>query len=98
LDFGPTRSCFSSIALLPADTEIVGDKSAQNRETHMLRTILAIAVAGLIFAAVSGTAQATPITPIPVSAFTDLNILTDVAWASLLARPLGSPPLSPLLA
>jgi hypothetical protein len=46
----------------------------------MLRTILALAVAGLIFAAVSGTAQATPITPIPVSALADVNILTDVAW------------------
>jgi len=31
----------------------------------MLRTVFAIAVAGLIFAAVSGTAQAAPIAPLP---------------------------------
>jgi hypothetical protein len=46
----------------------------------MLRTTLAIAFAGLIFMAVSGTAQATPITPLPANALTDVNILTDVAW------------------
>ena len=31
----------------------------------MLRTVFAIAVAGLIFTAVSGTAQAAPIAPLP---------------------------------
>jgi len=46
----------------------------------MLRTTLAIAFAGLIFVAVSGTTQATPITPPPANALTDVNILTDVAW------------------
>jgi hypothetical protein len=46
----------------------------------MLRITLAIAVAGLIFVAVSGAAQATPITPLPANALTDVNILTDVAW------------------
>jgi hypothetical protein len=45
----------------------------------MLRTILAVAVAGLILAAVSGTAQAAPVAPLPAGVMTDLNILTDVA-------------------
>lgn len=31
----------------------------------MIRTVLAIAVAGLMFAAVSGTSQAAPIAPLP---------------------------------
>jgi len=46
----------------------------------MLRTVLAIATAGLIFAAVSGTAQAAPVAPLSTSAMTDLNILSDVSW------------------
>jgi len=54
----------------------------------MLRTTLAIAFAGLIFVAVSGTTQASP-----ANALTDVNILTDGGVASLLARSLGPPPL-----
>jgi hypothetical protein len=50
----------------------------------MLRTVFAIAVAGLIFAALSGTAQAAPIAPLPPSYTVDLGILSDVL-APLLA-------------
>lgn len=46
----------------------------------MLRTVIAIAIAGLIFAAVSGTAQAAPAAPLSTSVMTDLNILSDVSW------------------
>jgi hypothetical protein len=46
----------------------------------MLRTVLAIAVAGLIFAAVSGTAQAAPGAPLPAGVTADLNYLTDASW------------------
>lgn len=44
----------------------------------MLRTVFAIAVAGLVFTAVSGTVQAAPVAPLP--GVSDLNILTDVSW------------------
>lgn len=44
----------------------------------MLRTVFAIAVAGLIFTAVSGTAQAAPIAPLPPGYTVDLGILSDV--------------------
>ncbi len=44
-----------------------------------MRTVFAIAVAGLIFGAVSGTAHATPIAPLPTGV-TDLSELTDVSW------------------
>lgn len=46
----------------------------------MLRTVLAVAVAGLIFAAVSGTAQAAPGAPLPAGVTADLNYLTDASW------------------
>jgi hypothetical protein len=46
----------------------------------MLRTVFAMAVAGLIFAAVSGPAQAAPIAPLPPGYTVDLGILSDVAW------------------
>lgn len=46
----------------------------------MLRTVFAVAVAGLIFAAVSGTAQAAPIAPLPPGYTVDFGILSDVAW------------------
>jgi hypothetical protein len=45
----------------------------------MLRTVFAIAVAGLVFASVSGTAQAAPVAPLPTGV-TDLSVLTDVQW------------------
>jgi len=46
----------------------------------MLRTVFAIAVAGLIFAAVSAPAQAAPGAPLPAGVKTDLNYLTDASW------------------
>lgn len=46
----------------------------------MLRTVFAIAVAGLIFAAVFGTAQAAPVAPLPAGVTADLSYLTDVQW------------------
>jgi hypothetical protein len=63
----------------------------------MRRTVFAIAVAGLIFAAVSGTAQAAPGTPLPSGVTAELNFDGCVV-ASLLARPLGALALPPLLA
>ena len=42
----------------------------------MLRTLFAIAVAGLIFAAMSGNTQAAPAAPLPAVAMADVNILT----------------------
>ena len=44
----------------------------------MLRTVFAFAIAGLIFAAVSGTARAAPVAPLPAGVTTDLSYLTDV--------------------
>jgi hypothetical protein len=46
----------------------------------MLRTMFALAVAGSIFAAVSGTAQAAPIAPLPSSVTQDSGGLTQVWW------------------
>jgi hypothetical protein len=46
----------------------------------MLRTVFAIAVAGLIFAAVSGAAQAAPGAPLPAGATTGFSNLTDASW------------------
>ena len=46
----------------------------------MLRTMFAIAFAGLIFTAASGTATAAPILPLPAGAAAGLDNLTDVQW------------------
>jgi hypothetical protein len=46
----------------------------------MLRTVFAIAVAGLIFVAMSGTAQAVPAAPLPAGVTADFSNLTDVQW------------------
>lgn len=46
----------------------------------MSRTIFAIAFAGLIFTAASGTSHATPILPLPATATSALDNLTDVQW------------------
>jgi hypothetical protein len=45
-----------------------------------MRTLFAVAIAGLVFAAVSGTAHAAPIAPLPPSYTVDLGILSDVSW------------------
>jgi len=45
----------------------------------MLRTIFAIAVTGLIFAALPGSAQAAPVAPLPTGVMADINIFSDVA-------------------
>jgi hypothetical protein len=49
----------------------------------MLRTVFAIAVAGLIFAAVSGTAQAAPMAPLPAGITAGLTDLTDVVGVAV---------------
>ena len=46
----------------------------------MLRTMFAMAVAGLLFAAVSGTSQAAPIAPLPASVTSETGGLTQVYW------------------
>ena len=46
----------------------------------MLRTVFAIAVTGLIFAVLPGSAQAAPVAPLPAGVTADINILSDVAW------------------
>jgi hypothetical protein len=46
----------------------------------MIRTMFAMAVAGLIFAAVSGTSQAAPIAPLPAAAVSEQGNLTQVYW------------------
>jgi hypothetical protein len=46
----------------------------------MTRTIFAMAVAGLIFAAVSGTSQAAPMAPLPAGVATDHDAVTQVYW------------------
>jgi len=46
----------------------------------MTRTIFAMAVAGVIFAAVSGTSQAAPIAPLPAGVANDSSAITQVYW------------------
>jgi hypothetical protein len=47
----------------------------------MTRTIFAMAVAGLMFAAVTGTSQAAPIAPLPAGvSTTDHGTVTQVRW------------------
>jgi hypothetical protein len=46
----------------------------------MLRTMFAMTVAGLLFAAVSGTSQAAPIAPLPAAAASEQGNLTQVYW------------------
>jgi hypothetical protein len=62
----------------------------------MLRTVLAIAIVGLFFAALSATAQAAP-TAIQ-ECHDRAQYFIGCGLASLLARPLGSFALPPLLA
>jgi hypothetical protein len=46
----------------------------------MTRTFFAMAVAGLIFASLSGTSQAAPIAPLPAAAASEQGNLTQVYW------------------
>ena len=46
----------------------------------MLRTVFAIAIAGLALSTMSGSAQAAPVAPLHPRVMADLNILTDVQW------------------
>ncbi len=46
----------------------------------MPRTVFAIAIASLILAAASETAQAAPIAPLPAGVTGDFSDLTDVSW------------------
>jgi len=46
----------------------------------MMRILFAIAIAGLVCAAGSGTARAAPIVPLSAAAITDVDNLTDVQW------------------
>lgn len=57
----------------------------------MLRTMFAMTVAGLLFAAVSGTSQAAPIAPLPSGVTQDFRRPhpSVVPASSLLDRPLG---------
>ncbi|MGA9198831.1 MAG: hypothetical protein WB037_27445 [Pseudolabrys sp.] len=56
------------------------DEARIEGDTHMLRTVFAIGIAGLIFAGGSGTTQAAPILPVPAAATVGLDNLTDVQW------------------
>ena len=46
----------------------------------MLRVLFAVAIAGLVFAGVSGTTQAAPILPLPAAATAGIDNMTDVQW------------------
>ena len=46
----------------------------------MTRTMFAMAVAGLVFAAVSGTSQAAPIAPLPAGCSAEAGNLTPVYY------------------
>jgi hypothetical protein len=46
----------------------------------MIRTIFAMAVAGVLLAAVSGTSQAAPIAPLGSAVTTDHGSVTQVRW------------------
>lgn len=46
----------------------------------MIRTVFAMAVAGLVFAAVSGTSQAAPIAPLTGVTSIDSGSVTHVYW------------------
>ena len=51
----------------------------------MLRTIFALAVAGLVFTAVSGTSQAAPIAPL-TGVTNGSNTVTQVHWHCWIGR------------
>jgi hypothetical protein len=46
----------------------------------MIRTVFALAVAALVFAAVSGTSQAAPIAPLAGITSSDTGSVTQVYW------------------
>jgi len=46
----------------------------------MLRVLCAIGIAGLVFAASSGTTRAAPILPLPAAATASIDNVTDVQW------------------
>jgi hypothetical protein len=58
----------------------LGEQDSRPRRTTMIRTIFAMAVAGLIFAAVSGTSQAAPIAPLPAGVTSAQGNVTQVYW------------------
>jgi hypothetical protein len=63
---------------------------APSREDSMFRTIFAVAISGLVLAAISGASQATPIAPLPagvVSDAADANV-TQVHWCGWRCRQL----------
>jgi len=45
-----------------------------------MRILLAVAVAGFVFTAISGIARAAPIAPLPPSYTVEFGILSDVSW------------------
>jgi hypothetical protein len=65
----------------------------------MLRTVFAMAVAGLVLAAVHRTAQAAPIAPLPPGVTADVSGVTDVSrrrcwrtrWGRLHCRYVSAP-------
>jgi hypothetical protein len=46
----------------------------------MTRTLFAMAVAGAIFASLSGASQAAPMAPLPAGAAADHAVVTQVYW------------------
>jgi hypothetical protein len=54
--------------------------SRQKERTIMLKTVFAMAVAALVFAAVSGTSQAVPIAPLQGATSADTGTVTQVRW------------------
>ena len=56
----------------------------------MIRTMFAMAVAALVFAAVSGTSQAAPIAPLPGAVSTDAGGVTPVYYHRYYHRLLPS--------
>lgn len=46
----------------------------------MLRTVFAMSVAALLFAAIPGSAKAAPIAPLPAGVAAQLSDVTEVRW------------------
>ena len=55
-------------------------RQTKDRRRTMLRTMFAIAFAGLIFTAVSGPVHAAPIVPLSTAATAGIDNMTDVQW------------------
>jgi hypothetical protein len=76
---GSSSRNYWSLVEVEADVPIPPSATSKGRR-QMLRTAFAVAVAGLIFVAVSGTSQAAPIVPPPAGLTAHLNDVTEVSW------------------